>query len=329
LEGKFNLRRDLAQDTCPGCIRSAAFAAVISGVLLGLGLINAFFLLPLQFIKSRRGASPFVFAALGSLLIGGMFWLLRGPETGDLLVFLPAVGMVAGLAILSWNDLVSDFVLSPWLRITLAAFVAATSTAVGLIALDSPEVWQQVADLLADSPELAPLFQGAMPGGSTELVSLMRAVISRSLVFSSGLGLLMAYGVGRAMARGSLELIRPLSRFALPAAMVWGFILPAAGLMLAERFAFEVGAVIFWNLFLLVVLLYGLKGLAIIANASLRRPLLRAALPGLIIIGVLVPGINIVLAIALVLLGISSVWIRYSDGTDVSEDGDAGSAGDA
>jgi hypothetical protein len=89
LEGKINLRRDLAQDTCPGCIRSAAFAAVISGVLLGLGLINAFFLLPLQFIKSRRGASPFVFAALGSLLIGGMFWLLRGPETGDLLVFLP------------------------------------------------------------------------------------------------------------------------------------------------------------------------------------------------------------------------------------------------
>ncbi len=307
---------------CPGCLRTLIFSAGFSGFLLGIGVVNMLYLIPLQFAMARRGRKTFVYATAASLGLGGLIWLLRGPESTEVLIYLSALGLLAGLYALNWNAVVPRARILPWVRILAAATISAGATLLAVISLENQGVWDQFSDIMRENPDFARVLESLLPGlSAAEAIALTQAILYRSLVFSSGLVLLLAYALGRSLAGGTASLFYPLSRYRLPAEMIWGFILPAAGLMVSERMGWMIPAYLFWNGFLLAALLYLIRGLGIVAGFAIQKPLIRAVLPGVLILSVIAPGVNFILAIALTLLGISSVWIRYSDGSGAAPTG--------
>jgi len=105
-----------------------------------------------------------------------------------------------------------------------------------------------------------------------------------------------------------------LSRFRLPVFMVWVVIVAWGGVLLSMLT--EVGWVSFvvWNLACLSLAVYAIQGLAIIWHLLDRRKAgrnQRIGLAAMLVIGSLIPGLNLVFLLGLPGLGISEVWVNY------------------
>ncbi|AHC14718.1 hypothetical protein [Salinispira pacifica] len=305
-------------------LKTALISGVISGLLLGLGMINMLFIVPLQFAAARQGMKSFGYALLTSAVLAGIILLIRGLEQPQLSVYLSAAGMLTGLLLLNFRristgseDTGRRYVILPlWLRIMAASVATSGGMAAVLFQFSNGGGWEQLLQLLSGGSSQGDLLNQLMPGMNGEqLLELSKQVIYRSLGLSSLLVLLIGASLGLLLAGGSWKLLFMLRRFSMPQQFVWLFIMSLGGLMIAERLVVLPLAYISWNLFLISGLLYVLQGLGVILRLSQTRPLLRAMLPGLFILGVLLPGLNVVFLGMLALFGISSIWIHYSSGT--------------
>lgn len=313
-------------------VKTGLISGLVSGVLLGLGMINMLFIVPLQFAAFRQGMKSFGYAFMTSAGIAGVILLIRGLEQPQVSVYFSAAGMLIGLLILNLRRITfggkeserTYRIIPIWLRILAASVATSAGMTAVLYQFSNGGGWEQLLQLLSGGSSQGDLLNQLMPGMDGEqLLELSKQVIYRSLGLSSLLVLLIGASLGLLLAGGSRILLFLLRRFAMPQLFVWVFIVSLAGLMIAERFAVLPMAYIGWNLFLISGLLYVLQGLGVILRLAQTRPLLRTMLPGLLILGVLLPGLNLIFLGMLALFGISSIWIHYSSGT--ASGGSAGS----
>jgi Predicted membrane protein (DUF2232) len=112
------------------------------------------------------------------------------------------------------------------------------------------------------------------------------------------------------------ERLRAMSlvEFRLPVFMIW-IVIAAWGAVLLSMLV-DVGSLSFviWNLACLTLAAYSIQGLAVVWHLLDRRKVARGQRIGLavaLVIGLLIPGLNLVFLLGLPGLGISEVWVNY------------------
>jgi hypothetical protein len=103
-------------------------------------------------------------------------------------------------------------------------------------------------------------------------------------------------------------------RFRLPVAAVW--VLIAAWAAVLGSVLLDLGWLDFaiWNLAFLALAVYAIQGLAILWHLLERRKVRRGTRIGIavaLVVGLLVPGLNLVFLLGVPGLGISEVWVDY------------------
>ena len=317
---------------------------------IGLLRVSAFrpglllvFLLPIQMCWVRRGeragllASGFLLGALGLIDFIGYLRIrpmadVAGEAVG--LVFLdmlPALAFLAGLYLLNTPHLVIRFgrterdlsVVERMIAAALAAVVVYVPA--GLLLNLSGEL-DGFGTALADEFRAAFPALGATEGEILELVQLAVRMSLSAFVLGFFAMLLGSWWIGTRIALGQRFALREsndvaerlrgfrVARFRLPVSMVWLVIAAWGGVLLSMLVDVGWLSFVFWNVALLALALYAIQGLGVVWHLLERRKLGRSQRIGVavgLVIGLIIPGVNLVFLLGLPGLGISEVWVNY------------------
>ena len=317
-----------------------ALAAVL---FFRFGLLMVAFLVPIQICWVRRGERAGLVSSglfLGALTVLKLVDYLRIRSvlevagTGMGLLFLDIVlpvAFLAGLYLLNTPQLhlrVGESVRSLGIVERLVAtVVAATVIYVPTIVL--VYLSGSVDGIVAAQVELLTSILSAVNATEEEIVALTRLAMRIFLSgFLFGFFVMMVgnWWIGTRLAlRGRFALpqenevagrLRELSlaKIRLPVVMVW-IVIAAWGAVLLSMLV-DAGwfTFVIWNTACLTLGLYSIQGLAIVWHLLDRRKVGRPQRIGLavgLVVGLLIPGLNLVFLLGLPGLGISEVWVNY------------------
>lgn len=317
-----------------------ALAAVL---FFRFGLLMLAFLIPIQIAWVRRGEQAGLLSSgifLGALaLLKGVDYLrvrstMGGAGSGMGLLFLDIVfpiAFLAGLYLLNvprltirTADGARDAGVAGRLVIALATAAVIYVPAIILVYLSG-----SVDALVAAQVEMLRSLLGSVDATDAEIAELTRMVLR---IFLSGF--LVGYFVllaaswwfgSRIAFRGRFAQPQPnavaerlvalsVARFRLPAATVW-IVIGAWGAVLLTKLV-DLGWLSFvsWNVAFLTLAFYAIQGLAVVWHLLDRRKVARRQRVGLavaLVVGLLIPGLNLVFLLGLPALGISEVWVNY------------------
>lgn len=294
-----------------------AVAGMASAGLLISGFLLFLFAVPVQVVYSRYGRGNGVAAALVSAAVGVLYYLFRivqlsaefpiGLSSFWVEALVPFT-MVGGLLLA--NELKRPW----WQRIVIAGAVAALGFVPSLVML-----LRGVDEGLQAQIEEAVRALGFFQDPEFALDTFI-ATIQNTALFGIVITTAANWWLGRSLARvePDVSLARGLAR--LPDELLWALIVALGTLVASWPLDSELLTVIGWNGLLIVSLLYGVQGLAVVQHLMRkRRP---EAGPGMeravvtIALLLLVTRINIVPAVALPLLGVSETWIDFKRGVN-------------
>lgn len=317
--------------------------AIGSVLLFRFGLLIVAFLIPIQVAWVRRGERAGLISSgvfLGALALLKVVDYLRvremvsGAGGGTGLLFIDIVLPVAfllGLYLLNAvrirvriGDEFRDFDVFHRLVASVAVAVAIYVPTIVLVYLSGA-----VDQLVAAQVELLQSLLSAARATEEEIRELTRLVLRifvSGFLFGHFVVLVGSWWVGTRLAlrtRWSGQMVNPvsgrlagiqISRFRLPVWMVWVVIAVLGGIVLT--LATDTGWFQFvaWNLAFVSLALYALQGLAVIWHLLDRKKVgrsQRVALAAGLVIGLLIPGLNLVFLLGLPGLGISEVWVNY------------------
>ncbi len=299
-----------------GQAKSLAITALLSAVLFYSGFFTFLFAVPVQYSYTRHGGHRGVLATISAgvlILAVHLFRVVRissavgAPEFVVLDVLMP-LGMLAGLAVFNvarqypW-----------WLRLLGGGAVAL------IAAFPSLRV---IALLGQGNGELTEQFNSMLNVMGVEhnheiWVQLVRRIVLSSIGLALTAGIAANWWLGTGIARRSDGAVLTLRRARVPDRLVWMVIgglavVVATWITGAGRFA-PVG----WNFLLVGGFLFAIQGIGLIQHLLHLRGVgaygERWVLT-LVLVGLFIPGVNVLVAGALPLLGISELWIDYRRG---------------
>jgi hypothetical protein len=103
-------------------------------------------------------------------------------------------------------------------------------------------------------------------------------------------------------------------RYRLPDGWVWGLIVGWSAVALSLVLELSWLSTVAWNAALVMMVLYAIQGIAILLHLGRRRATNQSArllLAGGLVLGLLIPGLRIVVAVGIPLLGVSEIWVSY------------------
>jgi hypothetical protein len=322
----------------------ALLFAVSSLVLYFFGVTRFLFLVPLQVASVQRGTAGIAAAggiAVAALAVIRLAGLLPAPL--DPVGILPPEAEVAVFLLLAGGLTVANLRLGgarALLRL-LAGTAAACLVGAPLLAilLSAPAAAAHVDARIAAYAQV--IREVTVTGDSVVgtvlealvvpdmLKSLIRESVLNSVVPSTFAFLAFARWAGSAAGGRAAGLVAaPRWRFAsfrLGSRWLWpliaSLVLVAADLLgLAERVPGDWGAYASyaaWNAAFLILFLYGLQGLAILRFWLEKRGVARFTWPlavAIVLMALITPRLNAVVAVALPLFGASENWVRYRSG---------------
>ena len=315
---------------------------LVALALFRFGLLALAFLVPIQLVWIRRGESAGLTASavfMAALMVMKIVDRARiaaviDPElTGALLLIDPvfALGFVVGLFVLNTErafvPIGGGFRTANVVERMVAAVMAGALVYVpGFIALGAST--EAGSALAAAQIELL----GSLLGESVreaELIALAELVVEIivngaflgffvTLVGNWWFGIVFAFRGRMALPDGNPVMARAsgyeLTQFSVPLWMVWVLIGGWTGVVLVMMTGSAWAAPIAWNVGLVSLAIYGVQGVAIVWHFLGRRRVsrgVRAAAVAGIAIGLLMPGLNVVVGVGLPGLGVSEIWIDY------------------
>lgn len=304
-------------------IRDGALAAGLSFFLYKLTSSATFFIIPLllaapRLIDVKRALLPV--AAVLVLLLGDSLIGLKGVFADTVLAVLLLVGLYMPVSLLvgaaCWIGLAKRRMLIRFLYGSIFAAIGgflliiwfrSGSEAAGQAGDSLKNMYVVIADTFITS---------ALPVGlnSETLFTIMVAIVESAYlpIFMVQFGLsVMASELF--IHRTDWEYQKRMSKWRLPVNAVWAF-LGGWTMVLATTFVkLPLFVATAWNLALTVSLLYFVQGISIVAYLVRKRNERISATRMFILMFVttLIPGINVILFTALLLLGVSETWIRY------------------
>jgi predicted membrane protein DUF2232 len=317
--------------------------ALAATLFFRFGLLMLVFLIPIQICWVRRGERAGLLSSglfLGALAVLKLFDYLRirsmldGAGVGMGLLFLDIVlpvAFLAGLYLLNTPRLairVGESVRTLNIVERLGVMIA-TAAVIYVPTIVLVYLSGSVDGIIAAQVELLQSLLTAVDATEEEILSLTRLVLR---IFLSGflfgffvlvvgswwLGTKLALREQFALPQGNevAERLRALSlvAFRLPIYMIW-IVIAAWGAVLLSMLV-DVGwlSFVIWNIACLTLAVYAIQGLAVLWHLLDRRKVGRAQRIGLavaLVIGLLIPGLNLVFLLGLPGLGISEVWVNY------------------
>ncbi|MEE8441774.1 MAG: DUF2232 domain-containing protein [Spirochaetia bacterium] len=317
--------------------------AVAAVLLFRSGLLLLVFLIPIQIVWVRRGeragllSSGFFLGALAFLKFVDYLRIrsmLNGASGGLGLLFLDIVlpvAFLAGLYLLNTPRLIMRVADGVHELSVVERFGATVLTAAIIYVPTIVLVYLSgsVDGIIAAQVELISSLLIVVDATADEILALTRLVIRIFLsgfLFGFFIILVGGWWLGTGLALGKrlalpgpnevAERLRMLSitRFCVPGVMIW-IVIAAWGAVLVSMLV-DVGwlSFVMWNFAFLTLAMYAIQGLAVIWHLLDRRKIARAQRVGLavaLVIGLLIPGLNLVFLLGLPGLGISEVWVNY------------------
>ena len=333
----------------------ALVCAVVSVIMMRLGVFSLFFLVPLGFSAVAYGATvawvAFVMAAFGYGVLTIVLSLVGGAgltSAGlDLLYFVvlakgftwimvgnpPWVGQVSSGQLLEKNAMPSFARVRTLFRLVIA------SAAVAFMFLGTT-LWFGRDGFSALAPRIEPLISAyiaSVAGGDAVRQSILEQALSAERVIGMIVAITLRGGAlfsavfllffSRQMAFVMARLFRrkakgtgDLSGFFAPRRTILFFSLSLLAILLGRVLSMQVMEIAAWNLLVMCALMFLAQGGGVVLFNLARRPmplLLRLLLGVLFVIVVFSPGINFIALGALLVLGIAENWLplRLNKGT--------------
>jgi hypothetical protein len=311
--------------------------AVASVLLFNLGLGELLFLIPLQIVVVRRGQRGLFWSVAFALaLFAGYFSFRfffvsgRDPAAGmrSLIEITPAVLLMLGLAVANLERARRQR--------TLARLLAATALA-GLLAIPImlllpllPDFSTAMSGIFADLADLLQkLTAPASPAAGSPFAQLLQPASLMQIVKETLLPtfllyyfliLAFAWWIGSLIGLRTLRLsaeratVPRLSGFRLESFYLWPLIASGALVLLDLVADIPIARYVGWNVGLVVLLLFGLQGMAIVRFIFEKYRLPRGLWVLFVIMIVILlgsPQIGFVTMIVIPAFGVSENWIRY------------------
>jgi hypothetical protein len=309
----------------------AAAGGAAAGLLYASLALLPLSLFPVQLVYGRFGREKGILAAASAFIVASASQILRFALAGSFgfadigaLVATPLVlfGAIAAINLRIWERLPATY------RILASAIVCALAALPAVIALGRDE--GLVAGLTAQLGRTFEPILGQIGGDSYEASALAAALDTRVLaeeairVFSSCFAAIIAFVLGlsvwagnRLSGRGSpgREIAPPLSSYKAPYPLLWLF-LGSWSTLLAAMLLRASGVLLagLWNGALIFSLPFAAQGagIAISLFAKWKLPrFMRFALTVTALLALFTPTSSLVVAIGLLLLGVTEVWIPY------------------
>lgn len=292
-----------------------------------LNVLLIFFLVPIQVLYSRQGRRAFLYGS-GIVLVGilvpgvalesgyGAFAARLVPnllETGEVLLLL------AGL--LAVNSRFFGINRRVYRLLLVTGIVGAASVPLLVYASQSGQVTAAIRGMVKATISLVQSSFGVDSSSLSQIsdvnktAALLRGVIFRGYLFAFFVLIAATWRMGSIFGMRSFA-DRPasLSRFVLPEVVLWP-VLVSWALVVADRFV-HIGVVAYvaWNTGLIGAFLYALSGVGIVEHLLDRLKVtrgIRLLLSFGVLLLLLLPGVWIVVAVVLTVLGISELWVRF------------------
>lgn len=315
--------------------------ALASVLMFRFGLLRLLFLVPIQLVWIRRGEQGALvssaFALIGMVAVSAGSLLGVGDLAGGALralVLLDLVfvfGMLAGLFVMNTpRARVAAEGGSRELTVPERAIAASIMGAL----LFGPVLWWLSTGTLSQSVIAAqvevvrPLLEAT--GATTEEVWALTELIIGALLSGILLGFLLlvignwwfgtliAFRTRLRLPGGNPVMERlagfSATQFVLPGWFVWALIVAWGGVL--GSMLLEVGSIsyVFWNAGFVTLALYAMQGISILLHFAERRKVARGSrimIAAGLVLGLLIPGLNIVVGLGLPGLGVSEIWIDY------------------
>jgi hypothetical protein len=305
----------------------ALICAGVSVVCIRFGFLGFFFLLPLGFAAYRYGGGTPRFCAflavLGNIVISVMMRLFYGAGPGELAWDALYVSvMVIGF---TWIAAPPEsgpriFRLSGASRFALASLVGALSLAPMMLAGGAEGGFQTF--LRAQAEMIASLYTASSGADAEQYITPERIaayINAAALRGGSAVSCFILFGVSRQLALWFSGLVRGdrsrkgLVSFHVPPALIWVLSGALLGVLAGMKFKVSPLEIAAWNILALSVMLYLVQGGGILLSflGRLSALWLRLALSLALIMALMSPGLNAVLAGLLILLGIAENWVPF------------------
>lgn len=326
----------------------AAAAVVFSR----LELFALLFLVPIQLAWVRRGEEGGLLSsgiALGAMVVIAAIqsWQSAGSigEIGSPAAFyldaVVAAGLMIGLFMMN-SRLVPELIRRP-VRVCERAAGAIVGSLVLFVlfrAAGGSTLWQDyVAIQVAGSPELMAQVDATV-GEIVALQEQLLPLVARGaataylavMLGSWWFGSLIAFRTRFPLSEGN-PVMQELAgyavvRFRLPEGWVWGLIIGWSSVALSIVLELAWLSTAAWNVALVMMVFYAIQGIAIVLHLGRRRATNQSArllLAGGLVLGLLIPGLRIVVAVGIPLLGVSEIWVSYHrfEGSEEIDEGNS------
>jgi len=292
-----------------------------------LNVLMVAFLVPLQILYVRRGRQAFFLGSVVALAgIAAVGFVLDG-GSGGLAVRLLPIGIEVGevllllLGLLAVNVRLLGIGRRIYRLLAVTGIFGVLSVPLLVYASQSGEVNAAIRGMVKATLALMQSSLGMSPGSLAQFsdvekaTALLKGIVFRGYLFAYFVMLAATWRLGSSFgARTPEERPAPLSRFVLPEVVLWP-VLASWAVVVIDRFV-HLGVVVYlmWNTGMIGAFLYALAGVGIVEHLMDRLRVTRG-LRLLLMFGVLfllmVPGVGIVIAALLTVLGISELWVRF------------------
>ncbi len=292
-------------------------SAVLSALLFYTGVFAFLFAVPVQVNYTRRGERVGVLSAVVTAVVVVIVHLsqaLRFEEVGGEVVRILLVDSLMPIGLLTGLSLFNLLRRLSW---TFRLVASAIPTMLAAL----PSILLLVAAANGDGPlgeQLEAMLASIGMGTNAEywLTTVKRIVLN-----TVGLGLTASiaanWWLGRSIVLRAVSGSSSLRAARVPEVFVWPVIGGLAGVLFAWLFDVPAIEPVAWNAMLVASFLFGIQGIGVIQHLLRRRGMSERSERWALTISMallFIPGLNVLAAIGIPLVGMSEIWIDYKRG---------------
>ncbi len=302
-------------------VKELVFAAVASFLIFQLSLFFYLFTIPVFYIGRKYGwhASVVLAVVLLAAVAVQLVVKMRGFEDSQLKGFLVIYGLSYPAMLLAGTAVVTVFSGRSLYKMLAATvlFAAAGIPAIlifsgndHVVAFLKEQITYVTGIILGNESSLA-----SMDLNSSDLMDMVKVIAFRDFIAAyfyllAGCWYLADLFFAKRQKTGRFS----LENFDFPDWFVWILIASLSGVLADHLFTLGWLGYISWNVALIMMLMYGIKGVGLISfllkkyNVTKQK---RRSLIMIIFILFLIPGLNLVVLLGIPGFGVSEIWVRY------------------